>query len=176
MNIYKQKFTKLQQSIMNVLYDYPTTTFNQRELAQTLHVSPTAIAKALPELEQEALITREKKKRIAITLNDTEEVRSHKRLANMLKLHASGIVEMLTDTYPSATVVLFGSYSKGDDTERSDIDIAIVGTKEKRISLQQFEEALSRTINIQHFPSWKIDKHLKESIINGVILYGYIAL
>ena len=72
---------------------------------------------------------------------------------------------------------MFGSYSKGDDTVHSDIDIAVIGRKEKEITLKKFEERFQRKIIINYYPSFKeIHKHLKENIFNGIILTGGIEL
>jgi len=58
---------------------------------------------------------------------------------------------------------LFGSYSRGDDTEKSDIDIAIIG-KEKRIDLEMYEKLLEKTIFLHFYDSLdKIDKNLIEN-------------
>lgn len=51
------------------------------------------------------------------------------------------------------TVILFGSYSRGDDTINSDIDIAIIGAKERTIKLTKYEKILERKIVINSYDS-----------------------
>jgi len=71
---------------------------------------------------------------------------------------------------------LFGSYSRGEDIENSDIDIAIIGRK-KQIDLTEFEKILNRKINIITFNNFKeIHKNLKENLFNGITLTGGIEL
>ena len=72
---------------------------------------------------------------------------------------------------------VFGSYSRGDDTLSSDIDIAIIGRKEKGISLENFEKRLERKIILNFYPSLKeVHKELKENICNGIVLSGGVEL
>jgi len=72
---------------------------------------------------------------------------------------------------------LFGSYSRGDDLITSDIDIAIIGRKEKNTDLSEYEKKLERKIILNFYPSFsKIHKNLKENILNGDVLVGGIEL
>ena len=79
--------------------------------------------------------------------------------------------------FAGATIILFGSYSRGDDTTSSDIDIAVIGRKDKNIKLTDFDKDLERTIFINFYPSFKeIHKHLKENLFNGIVLAGGIEI
>ena len=60
---------------------------------------------------------------------------------------------------------------------KSDIDIAVIGRKEKQVGLIKFEKELERKININFYDSFKnIHKHLKENLCNGIILIGGVEL
>lgn len=167
-----RRLTRLQERILDLLYDYPTTQFNQRELAEKLKASPTAVAKALPALKESIKVEKSYPLRISLRTGFENE----KRISNLRKIHDSGLATHLFESYPGCTLVLFGSYSRGEDTERSDIDIAIVGAEDDNTSLEKYERTLNRTINLQYFPDWNISGNLKESIINGIVLKGYIEL
>ncbi|HDK42770.1 MAG TPA: hypothetical protein ENG87_05285 [Candidatus Pacearchaeota archaeon] len=57
----------------------------------------------------------------------------------------------------------------------SDIDIAVIGVKEKDINLTKFENLLEKNIIINFYPSFnKIHKHLRDSILNGILLSGSV--
>ena len=100
-----------------------------------------------------------------------------KRAENLRLIYESGIVEYLSENFPAATIILFGSYSFGEDTEYSDIDIAVIESKEKEVDLTKFDTLLERTIFLHFFGSLKdVDKNLKENIINGIVLKGGIGL
>ena len=132
------------------------------------------MAKALKPLQKRAFLTIKKEFPLAITLHGAHH--EQKRVANLGKIYSSGFFRFLDEHHPGATIVLFGSYARGEDIEKSDIDIAIVGSHEKQLSLALFEKMLVRTINIQYFSHWDISKNLKESIINGIVLKGHIEL
>jgi predicted nucleotidyltransferase len=70
-------------------------------------------------------------------------------------------------------LILFGSFSRGEDTINSDIDIVVIGRKEKVLRLVEFEKQFERKININYYESFeKIHKHLKENLANGIMLSG----
>jgi predicted nucleotidyltransferase len=71
-------------------------------------------------------------------------------------------------------IVLFGSYLRGEDTEESDIDLFVEADK-KEIRLERFEGLLKRKIEL-HFRRdfGKISKELKNNIINGLVMQGYL--
>lgn len=169
-----QNFTKTQHRILALLTDYPTTTFNQRTIAKKIGVSPTAIANSLPTLKAYDLITVENTYPLRIRLSSGKE--EEKRVENFKKVYSSGLFAYLKERCPGTTIVLFGSYSRGEDTERSDIDIAIIGTNNVDLSLDRFEKLLSRKISVQYFSTWRISEPLKESIINGIVLHGHVRL
>lgn len=186
--MYKLKLTRLQQEIMRFLYVKAGTSFNARALARHLKVSQPAISKALPHLANEELVNVKKDKdsgRLSIELNrDNPLVIGYKRAENLRMLYESGLAEFLHETFPGGTIILFGSYSRGEDVwtkeleeYKSDIDIAIIGTKSKGIDLTKYEKELEREIVINFYPSWKdIHKHLKNNILNGIVLDGGIEL
>ncbi|MBU0761311.1 MAG: nucleotidyltransferase domain-containing protein [Nanoarchaeota archaeon] len=178
-NIYKLKFTILQQGIVRFLSAKAGKSFNALRLAKSLEVSQAAIAKALPKLEEEELIKTEKDKesgRWSVELNrDSRKVLQMKRIENLRVIYESGLFDFLEKEFAGSTIILFGSYSKGEDVVGSDIDIAVIGRKEKKIDLGEFEKKLDREIFVNFYDSFKgIHKRLKENIFNGVVLVGGI--
>jgi len=96
-----------------------------------------------------------------------------KRVDNLKQIYELGLVDFLDKEFAGATIILFGSYSRGDDLINSDIDIAVIGRKEKGIDLKKYEEQLERKININYYASFdKIHKNLKENLANGIVLSG----
>ena len=179
MDIYKEKFTSLQREIINLLFVYPEKQFNQRQLAKKLGVSPTAIAKSLQFLVDEELIISDKDKetkRTIVKLNrDNLAIRGLKRAENLRLIYESGLSNFLSSNFALATIILFGSYSLGEDISNSDIDIAIEA-KEKKLDLSKFEGMLKKRINLEFIDFKKISRELKDSLINGIVLNGYISI
>ncbi len=181
MDIYKLKFTILQMEIVRFLFIKSGMSFNERGIARHLNVSPTAISNALEKLEKESLILVKKdkeSKRLSIELNkDNPKVYNLKRVENLKLIYESGLIEFLSDNFPGSTIILFGSYSYGEDNINSDIDIAIIGYKEKEIDLTKFHKLLERSIMLNFYQDFKdIGKNLKDNICNGIVLKGAIQL
>ena len=180
-DIYKLKFTVLQCEILRLLFIKAGSSFNARGLAKNLGVSQTAVAKALPLLSQKGFVSVQKDKesgRFSIELNrDNPRVIGFKRAENLRIIYESGLVEFLTERFPGSLIVLFGSFSFGEDTVNSDIDIAVVGVKEKKTDLSGFVKKLQKPIILHFYQSLKgINKNLKENILNGIILKGGVEL
>lgn len=178
-NTNKLKLTILQKKILRLLFKKTGTKLNQRRIAKTLKVSPPAVKKALPDLKNYIITNQDKEsKRWEIELNrENHHLMQLKRADNLSQIYESGLFEFLEEEYAGATIILFGSYSKGEDTINSDIDIAVIERKPKSLDLKKYEILLERDININHYNSFKdIHKNLKENLCNGIILAGAIEL
>ena len=180
-NIYELKLTNLQQGILRLLFVKAGNPLNQRQISKILEVTQPAVMKALPALEKENLIKIQQDKetkRWSIELNrDHHKVMQLKRADNLKQVYESGLTDFLEKEFAGATIILFGSYSRGEDILNSDIDIAVIGRKDKLIDATDYEKLLERTININFYESFKkIHKHLKENICNGIILVGGVEL
>lgn len=180
-NIYKLKLTNLQQGILRLLFVKAGILLNQRQIANFLEVSQPAVMKALPKLEKEDLIRikqDKETKRWAIELNrDCQKAMQLKRIDNIKLIYETELADFLEKEFAGATIILFGSYSRGEDIINSDIDMAVIGRKDKQIDLTKYEKEIERKININFYDSFKsIHKHLKENIYNGIILAGSVEL
>ncbi len=179
--INKLKLTLLQNEIMRLFFVKAGTSLNQRQVSNVLNVTPPAVMKALPELEEKNIlkIRQDKEtKRWTIELNrENHKVMQLKRIDNLKQIYETGLADFLEMEFAGATIILFGSYSRGEDLMNSDIDFAIIGRKDKDIDLKNYEKFLEREININCYESFKqIHKHLKENLCNGIVLVGGIEL
>lgn len=181
-SIYKLRLTNLQQEILRLLFVRAGTSLNQRQISKILEVTQPAVMKALPALEKESLIKIEQDKetkRWAIELNrDHHKVMQLKRADNLKQIYESGLADFLEKEFAGATIILFGSYSRGEDIFNSDIDIAVIGRKDKYTdNIANYEKLLERKININFYDSFKkIHKYLKENLYNGILLIGGVEL
>lgn len=186
MDKYKVKWTQLQARIFQFLCVHSGQQFNLRAIAKQLKVSPTAVSNVLPDLEKDGLIKIEKSKTMnlmSISLNrDSESAIKMKRVENLRAIYDSGLDNFLLNEFSGCTIILFGSYSRGEDVyygkeddRSSDVDIAIIGTKEKNLDLSVFEDKIERKISLNFYASWNdIHKNLKNNILNGITLHGGI--
>lgn len=181
-NIYKLKLTSLQQEVLRALYQNYGKPINAHRLSKLLLVSQPAISKALKILEENHLINVDKDKdsgRLSIEINDQSfEIKGLKRADNLKQLYESGLVSFLYENLAGATIILFGTYSYGDDAINSDIDIAIIGTKEKKLNLEKFEKILKREVILNYYDSFNNikNKQLLNNILNGITLGGHVSL
>ncbi|MFT4312258.1 MAG: nucleotidyltransferase domain-containing protein [Candidatus Woesearchaeota archaeon] len=179
MNSYKLKFTMLEQDIIQLLALRSGEKFSQREIAKILTVSPTAISKSIPKLEKSTLITVEKTNITHYVSYNTfnKQAIELKRVQNLRIIYTSGLKEFLCEHLAGSTIIVFGSFSKGEDTKDSDIDIAIIGRKPKKIPLEKYELKTFRKINLNFYKSWNdIHIHLKNNILQGFVLHGSVQL
>ena len=177
MDVYKPKWTVLEQEIFALLCVNTGEKLSQREIAKLLSVSPTAVANSLPKLKEYNLVKVDKTKTINfVSFNrDEQKALELKRVENLKNMYISGLSDFFFHALPGGTIILFGSYSRGEDTIKSDIDIAAIGRKSKALDLDKYEKILKRKINVNFYASWKeIQKHLKNNILNGIILHGSV--
>ncbi len=105
---------------------------------------------------------------------NSKNYKTYKKMFNLLELQDSNLIPYLQDTFMPKCIVLFGSYQRGEDVEESDIDLFIEAEEEK-VDLSRFVKLLNRNIQL-HFKNnfKKYPKELKNNIINGVVLEGYL--
>lgn len=178
MDIYKVNFTKIELEIFSLLCIKAGEELSQREISQILKVSPTAIMNSIPQLNKSELIVIKKTKTINfISFNrNNKRAIELKRIENLKNIYISELFNYLEIALAGSTIILFGSYSKGEDTTASDIDILIIGAKEKEIKLTAFDKLLERTIFINFYPDWNIKKNLRNNILNGIVLRGSVEI
>ncbi len=165
------------EKLMEAFYDYPSKEFHLRELARLIKVSAPAVSNALSLLEKEGLVTITKGFIFKIKAQRNNELfQQLKRADNLKRLATSGLLSYLKEHFQLAPIILFGSYARGEDTEASDIDIAIVETTAKPLQLSNFEKALKRLINIEFIKLQRLSHELRSSILNGIPLQGYISI
>ncbi|MBS3118561.1 nucleotidyltransferase domain-containing protein [Candidatus Woesearchaeota archaeon] len=179
MDIYKLKLTKLQAEIFSLLCIKAGERLSQREIAKILKVSPTAVTNSVPQLKKDNLIKVEETKTINFVSFNRDEPKAIelKRVENLKNIYLSGLSNYLEKELAGGTVILFGSYSRGEDTNTSDVDIAVIGRKDKLLQLEEYEKLLHREINLNFYNSFKdIHEHLKNNILNGILLHGSVEL
>jgi len=184
--MYKIKWTRVQSEILRFLCIRAGQTFNLRGIARPLKVSPTAVSNALKELNEVVSVESSKTMNLmSICLNrNNKQAIEFKRIENLKLIYESGLSDFLYHEFPGCDIILFGSYSKGYDVwaeetkeDRSDIDIAIIGAKEKKVDVKKFDRLLERSIHLNFYGSWKdIHKDLKDNILDGITLSGGIQL
>lgn len=169
-----EKYNRYQ--ILKVFMDSPNEKFGLRETARLSKVSPPSVMAYLKEFEAENLIKKEIKRKIPFysANRDNPNFILYKKISILFELNKTGAIDYMWEKTAPEAIVLYGSFAKGESIEDSDIDLFILG-KEKRINLTEFEKKLGKKIHVLYENSLgNVSKELRNNILNGIILKGYI--
>lgn len=163
--------------LLSIFFREPSREFHLRALARMMKWGPGRVERNIEQYAKSGIIKVE-------TTNIVKKYKANTEsdLFKSLKLvHTLGILLEASSElekrflYPEA-IILFGSASKGEDTETSDIDLLVIGN-EKNLDLTALEKKLNRKINVMFLPPKEVAKAKKEflnNIINGIVLRGYL--
>ncbi len=171
-------FTNNIYRILELFMQYPGRDFSARGIARSLELSHATVLKHIDELEKQDLV-RKKTTTLypAYYANaESEKLRFYKQEKIVYDINGSGLTGYLQKKLLPSSIVLFGSCAKGTYDENSDIDI-FVEAGQAVADLGRYEKKLRRKINIifeQRLSSLSIE--LRNNIINGVILYGFMRI
>ena len=168
-----QKYTTYR--VLQLFFDYPTKHFQLREICRLLKFGMPSVKNHVEMLEKQGFVKKEKRgvyQSYVSTRNDLFKI--YRKNDILIRIQESGLIDFLADSFVPDVIVLFGSSSRGEDIESSDIDLFLIA-KEKKVDLKKFEVKLRRKINL-HFEERisKVPKELLNNIINGVVVYGYL--
>jgi predicted nucleotidyltransferase len=146
---------------------------NVREYAKLLHVSPPTASKLLEQYLNEELLIREKD-RIYLYYSANKDSPILARLSHIYWLQRLNDLQIhLERTLVDPTIILFGSLSKCEAKQDSDIDLAIISATSKSPDLGAYEKQLKRKIHLIRYDNWEsVPKNIFKNIINGVVMSG----
>jgi predicted nucleotidyltransferase len=172
------KTKHIKNSLKNFFFANPTIKLRVREIERTLKLPLPSVINYCKELCEEGILKVETIGSINFYTADRADERYllEKKLYNIKSLYESGLIKFIITELNNPGIIAFGSYAKGEDTEKSDIDIYIETPSKKKIELNKFQKTLKREIQvIQHKSLKEIpNPHLANNIINGIILNNYI--
>lgn len=168
-----------QQKIMEVFFNFPSQGFHIREISRLTKIPVSTVSRIVKEiLKENLLIIKRKTPILELQANlESKEFINSKKEFNISRIKNTGLLDFLVSHYnePEA-IVLFGSYSRGEDIERGDVDLMIITHKKINPNLEKFEKLIHRKIHLLEMASSEIKKELLNNVINGVILYGYLKI
>lgn len=169
------------EKVLEVFFDNPLPKgvgFQLREISRKIGLAPKSVKSYLDEFKKDNLII-DKKHRIHqypvyYANRDNKDFKFLKKLNLLKRINNSGLIDYLDEKCNPEVIILFGSASKGEDLENSDVDIFLQSDK-KELSLDKYEKKLNRRISIFFEPNFnKLSKELKLNMINGHKLSGYL--
>ncbi|MBI2451884.1 nucleotidyltransferase domain-containing protein [Candidatus Pacearchaeota archaeon] len=172
------KIKDIKEEIKKYFFVNPTAKIRVRQIEKELKLPLPSVIRYAKDLEKEEILKKEKV--AGVVLFSADRVSKYflleKKIYNLKQLYESGLVEYLVSELSNPVIIVFGSYSKGEDFENSDIDLYIQTPSKKEIKLEKFEKLLKRRIQLFiHSNLKKVNNpHLMNNIINGMILNNFI--
>lgn len=148
------------------------------ELLDQVNISRSQLSEWLKKLENEKLIVRVKERgKMPYYMHnfDNPAFQNRKRLFGLRKLNDSGLFNHLATLKGADLIILFGSYSRSDWYDNSDIDLFIYGS-DNEFEKGKFELKLKKEIQLFNAQSRqdlrKMGSDLILNIIEGFIIKG----
>ena len=172
------KTKSIKDKINEYFFLNPTIKLRVRQIERIVKVPLPSVIRYTRELEQEKVLKKDKIANITVYSADrsSDKYLLEKKLFNIKRLYASNLITFFVEELSNPTIVVFGSYSKGEDIEKSDIDLYIETLSKKRINLDKFEKIIERKIQIFNYHKIQDiqNKELANNIVNGITLNGFI--
>lgn len=164
--------------VLKVFLDSPLHGFQLREISRLAKIAPTSVKKYLEEFQKKDIIRKSIKKNYTFYMykanRENEEFIFLKKVSTLIELNYSGLIEYLWENLSPEAIILYGSYVRGEAIDDSDIDLFIIGN-EKKLELKKYEKLIGKKIHLMFKKRFNLlNKELKNNLINGIILKGYL--
>lgn len=147
-----------------------------REYARIIKISPPTASKNLEQLRKNGLLKKEEERQYIFYFANKESQLfiDLSRIYWRIKLEKSGLIAFFEQKFLNPIIILFGSLSKGESKEDSDIDIAIFAPSKNDVDLSKFENILKRKIQLFVFKERDEveNKELLNNLLNGYKIKG----
>mgnify|MGYP001566098134 FL=1 len=166
--------SKEEKILQLLLENSPMRQWHFNEIVKESKVTRAVANKWLKRYMKDGLIKRakEKGKFPYFTCGiDNPAYVSKKKLMALEQIYKSGFAEHLISLKQAKSVVLFGSFARGDWHRGSDIDIFIYGDK-NGLDKSKYELKLKRQIEVHSFETKKEIRQVKTGLLKNV-LNGY---
>ncbi len=162
--------------MLNLFFQQPTTDFQLRQMSRLAKIAPPSTKKYINALITEGIIAKSNKGIYPLyrAVRDGQFFKALKKWSLIRELTLNGFTNNIVELCSPDPIILFGSGNRGEDIECSDIDIAVIA-EESTLSLKKYETLLHRKISLLFVKKYsELSKELKNNIVNGSILYGYL--
>ena len=164
-----------EQNLLRLFFNHPTKHWHFKELKQKAKISDAKLAKWINKFIRQDLIkkVKETKKMPYYTANyDSPNYQNTKRIFAMEELHKSGLLNHLL-SLKAQVIIIFGSLSRWDWYDESDVDLFIFGNAEG-FKPVKYETKLHREIQIFHARNKKDLKKFGPELLNNIIQGEFI--
>ncbi len=172
------KRKNIKNKIKEYFFTNPTIKLRVRELERKLGLALPSIINYTKELVEEKILQSISIGNVTFfsANRSSKTYLLHKKLFNIREIYDSELIKYLINNHSNPTIALFGSYSKGEDIEDSDIDLYIETASKQEFNINKYEKLLKRKIQIFNFKNIKQVKNnfLANNILNGITLNNFI--
>lgn len=165
---------------LEMFFISPTKNHYLMDISRQVKIAHTSVKKNLDELVKKNLLIMvvEKKGNRKFPFYkanlDNKEFKEYKKIYNISSILKSNLIEYIEQEIMPKSIVLFGSYQRGEDIEESDIDL-FIECKPENLNLKLYEKKLKRKIQLHFNDNFNLySKELKNNIINGIVLSGFL--
>lgn len=167
--------------VIALFFSFPERCFQLNQIVKLARVSKINANKIVNTLFKQEFITKEIiGKSWQVKCEKSHKFNKTKKIPyNLWLVYESGILEQIKSKIGAyKSIILFGSYRKGDDTENSDLDIAIQSFTESKHEINEFcliknlGYRQNVEVSLHIFSNKNINKYLLDNIKNGVTLEG----
>src|SRR3989344_9137367 len=125
----------IKQTIKEYFLINPSAKLRVREIERTLKLPLPSVIKYCREYEKESVLMTIRIGNVVFYTADrgSEKYVLEKKLFNIKTIHESGLIENLRQELNNPSIVLFGSFVRGEDIEESDVDLYVETHSKKRV-------------------------------------------
>ena len=170
----------IKERIAAFFFEHPTRRLRVRRIEREARVPLPSAIRYAKDLTRDGILKRETES--GVTFYSADRSNStylfEKRLWNLRHIRESGLLDRLREEYGRPTVVLFGSFARGEDTEYSDADLLVITPSTRHIIVDNPHWTGTRKLHIlQHKSLREIpNKELVNNIANGIVLEGFLEI
>lgn len=175
------------QKVLCWFFSFPDIETGLNDLSSGLKISKTTAKRIISVLIEEGFLQKKVYgKTWRITCNKDHPYNFSRKTAFNLSMvceayWSMGLRELILQRVGSPlSIILFGSYRKGDDTEKSDIDLAVEVSDGEGVRIEPlgmigtFGFRQNVPVNMHIFSRNNIDLNLFSNIANGIVLEGFL--
>jgi predicted nucleotidyltransferase len=153
--------------IKEIFYEFPLENFTIRGIANKTKIPKSTVNVYLEKLKSEGLVNKNNQ---FTNSNYFKIKKTHYYIEKMFEI---GLMDYLIKELTPETIILFGSFRKGESVKESDLDLFVVSHTEKKLNLAKFEKKLKHKIELHLKTSInQLHDNLFNNVVNGIKLFG----
>ncbi len=166
--------------VLGYFLDNPHVEIYPSKLSKSIGIPVPTLIRYLRELEKLGYLDRRTLGRVSLyKLKEGPSVRQAKIFRNVEFLVKSGVVDyIVSNTSGLSAIVLYGSWAKGTNTQKSDVDLLVI-CDSSEIDEKDLEKIIKRQVDIKvmRLAQWVSQKDKNrgfyfEVLVHGIPLYG----